>query len=201
MTAAATARLRVRTSPLDQQAFPFRQAGLTVGLRKPDLLELRGRPHTIGLRFRVQRMLLARIRQLQVTITVPVTSGSDAPCSLRLEVFGSRERTYRWKVSGLGAERLASWLRGAALDQLVHTVDLTACTATWCPRQRHWRVCVEPYAGSHLRVFFPPINYSTTLGSNEAATIVAALDEVAGILASPTDRSTAKESSHEPPHP
>jgi hypothetical protein len=64
----------------------------------------------------------------------------------------------------------------------VQSVDLTACTVTWSPQSRDWRICVEPYAGSHLRVFFPPINYSTALHPSEARAIAAALHEVASAL-------------------
>ncbi|WP_166354079.1 DUF3156 family protein [Phytoactinopolyspora limicola] len=167
---------------LDTQAFPFRQAGLDVIERLPDRIRVDGEPHPIDLSFRVQRMLLGRIRQLQADVDVPASDGPGQPCSLRLVVTASRERRYRWTTSARDLTDLCAALRGPAVDALARTIDLTSFTVTWCPRATHWRLRVEPYAASHLRVYFPPVNYSTTLHPPEASTIAAALREAAGTL-------------------
>lgn len=171
----ATAAVRF----LAQQADPFLRAGLRESERGPDWLTLTGDDVTITLRWRTQRLLLARIHQLQVTADVDaaargVASG-QASGESRLRFVGrGGARRFRWQ-SRRG--RPPTGLDGPAVTELARAVDLTRCTIT--PRRGGWRICVEPYAGSRLRVFFPPIHYVTTLRQGEAATIVAALHELA----------------------
>ncbi|MPY80118.1 MAG: DUF3156 family protein [Actinophytocola sp.] len=179
MSARLTARPRAVTPAvrfLAQQAEPFLRAGLRESERGADWLTLAGDDVTVTLRWRTQRLLLARIHQLQVTADV-AASGSAG--ELRLRVSGSAgARRFRWQ-SRRGTP--PAGLDGPAVAELARTVDLTDCTVT--PRPGGWRVCVEPYAGSRLRVFFPPIHYATTVRPGEAVTIAAAVREISAALA------------------
>ncbi|GAA5126663.1 hypothetical protein [Haloechinothrix salitolerans] len=185
----ASARATAAARYLEQQADPFLRAGLQVADRGDDWLALTGDDVavTVTLRWRTQRLLLARIHQLQVTADVDAASATDiarsrapgaATSELRLRVSGpAGARSFRWqprrgtRPAGFG---------GYAVADMARTVDLTSCTVT--SRPDGWRVCVEPYAASRLRVFFPPIHYATTVRPDEAATIVAAVRALSAAL-------------------
>jgi len=166
---------------LAQQADPFLRAGMRVSERGRDWLALTGDDVTVTLRWRTQRLLLARIHQLQVTADVekPLVTGAPASGELRLRASGrASARGFRWQSRrGLSP----AGLDGPAAAELARSVDLTSCTVT--PRPGGWRIVVEPYAGSRLRVFFPPIHYATTVRPEEAATIMAAVGELHSALA------------------
>ncbi len=174
---------------LAQQADPFLRAGMRVSERGRDWLALTGDDVAVTLRWRTQRLLLARIHQLQVTADVASSrtsvgaasriSGVAASGELRLRASGrAGARGFRWQ-SRRGAS--PAGLDGPAVAELARSVDLTSCTVT--PRPGGWRIVVEPYAGSRLRVFFPPIHYATTVRPDEAATIMAAVGELRSALA------------------
>ncbi|MCW4355755.1 DUF3156 family protein [Hoyosella sp. YIM 151337] len=171
-----------RPTRLDAQAFPFQQAGMTVTERQPQRLRLADATYQVTLQFRVRRMLLGRISQLQAGAIVPTARGPEQPCVLELKVTGSKERRFQWKPSSDEASPLTSPLTGPALAALVQAVDLTSCTVTWSPQHKEWRICVEPYAAAHLRVFFPPINYNMAVTQSEAGLIVNAIGELANLL-------------------
>lgn len=166
---------------LAQQADPFLRAGMRVSERGRDWLALTGNDVTVTLRWRTQRLLLGRIHQLQVTADVekPLITGAPASGELRLRASGrAGARGFRWQ-SRRGAS--PAGLDGPAVAELARSVDLTSCTVT--QRPGGWRIVVEPYAGSRLRVFFPPIHYATTVRPEEAATIMAAVGELRFALA------------------
>lgn len=164
---------------LASQALPFEQCGWRISDRVPARIELEGSPHPVVLRYRTQRMLLARIHQLQIIATVASVAGPPAPCTFELRTHGG-DRTPRWVCRADGS--MADDLTGSAVEALARKIDLVSCTATWCPRSGRWRLRIEPYAGSHLRVYFPPITYTTTLRASEAEVITGALAELSAAV-------------------
>ncbi|MQA09036.1 MAG: hypothetical protein GEU98_10930 [Pseudonocardiaceae bacterium] len=170
-----TAPAAVPARPLDAQVRPFIEAGAKVVDRTADRVVLAHDSLRFATEFRMQRMLLARIRHLRVSTVVPAMSGPGHDVTLRLRIHKSR--TAGWERGGIGPE-----LHGPAVAKLVRTVDLTSFSATWHAENRTWLVQIEPYAGAHLRVFFPPITYGITLRGGEAATLIDALHETATVL-------------------
>ncbi|MDR7303586.1 DUF3156 family protein [Haloactinomyces albus] len=197
MTAAfgrAPAGVFLPPSPLDaaavhslhQQAFPFRQAGLNIGDRQSTGVSMTTPDRHIRLGYRTQKQLLARIHHLQVTTSVPSAFGPIADCTLELRIRGTHRTRHWWNPSGPGkseADEVATKLTGPALTELIHAVDLTSCTVSWTAHTGCWHVCVEPYAGHHLRLLLPPMTYTNTLTRTEAAVITAALHEITTAVA------------------
>jgi hypothetical protein len=177
----------VAARSLAAQAIPFQQYGSRLADRKPAHIELAGSPHPIVLRYRTQRLLLARIYQLQVTTTAAGDTGPAMPYAMELSTRG-KDRSPYWICRDGSA--VATGPTGAAVEALARTVDHVSCTATWCPTSGRWHFCIEPYAGSHLRVYFPPITYTTTLRAWEAEVISAALAELSTALTGRTEEPT-----------
>lgn len=170
---------------LDQQAFPFRQAGMEVAARWSAGMHLKTSDQRIRLGYRTQKHLLARIHHLQATTAVP-GCGPGADCTLELHLRGTPPRNHWWKPSGPGepeAAGIATRLTGPALTSLVDTVDLTSCTVSWNARTGCWHIRIEPYAGNHIRLLLPPMTYTNTVRPAEAETITAALSEITTAVA------------------
>ncbi|MHA6803733.1 hypothetical protein [Salinifilum ghardaiensis] len=147
-------------------------------------VRMTGRDGDVRLAYCTRKQLLLRIHQLHVATSVDGASGPGEDCTLELRVRGARRKAHRWKELGWGGafpDEIAARLSGPALAELVRTVDLAACTASWTARTRRWRVCIAPYGGHHLRLLLPPMTYTNTLTELEATT--AALHELADALA------------------
>ncbi len=177
----------VMARSLAAQAMPFQQHGTRVSVRQPTRIELEGSPHPIVLRYRTQRLLLARIHQLQVCVTVTGETGPSEPCTMELSHRG-KENGPNWTCRGGGTA--VNGPTGVAIEALARTVDLVSCTADWSPATGQWHFCIEPYAGSHLRVYFPPITYTTSLDPREAGVISGALAELSTMLPGRKDKRT-----------
>lgn len=176
---------RTAARSLHQQSLPFQRSGLAIVDRSNNGVDMMGKGRHIRLTYCTRKQLLARIHQLHVATSVDGASGPGEDCTLDLRIRGGHRKTYWWKVLGRGwpcPDEIVAHLSGPAFAELVHTVDLAACTASWNTRTRRWHVCVAPYGGHHLRLLLPPMTYTNTLTCPEASTISAALHELADAL-------------------